>query len=269
MSAILDRALTTLAFCWTIERRDGAGLALTSHDATLTVGGVTYRPAPGLLPAAIERRIGLAEADGEAAGAISHDGLTEEDLAAGRWDGARVTLTVRDWEQPGTEPVALIDGVLGEVALSGGGFRAALSGAAARLDRPVAPATSPECRAEFGGKQCRIDLAGRSARFVVAGLSGNTVTLDRAIDARFRWGRARFLSGGNAGVKAVVAAVDGASATLLGPIRMGINVGDRIELREGCDKSLATCRDRFANVANFRGEPHLPGNDLLTRFPGN
>lgn len=42
----------------------------------------------------------------------------------------------------------------------------------------------------------------------------------------------------------------------------------RVRLTQGCDKQLATCRDRFANAANFRGEAHLPGNDLLTRYPG-
>ena len=42
----------------------------------------------------------------------------------------------------------------------------------------------------------------------------------------------------------------------------------RVRLVEGCDKQLATCRTRFANAVNFRGEAHLPGNDLLTRYPG-
>ena len=45
-------------------------------------------------------------------------------------------------------------------------------------------------------------------------------------------------------------------------------VGARVELIEGCDKSLATCAARFANALNFRGEPYLPGMDLLTRYPG-
>ena len=44
--------------------------------------------------------------------------------------------------------------------------------------------------------------------------------------------------------------------------------GDLVELHEGCDKAFATCRARFANAVNFRGEPHLPGMDLLTRYPG-
>jgi len=51
-------------------------------------------------------------------------------------------------------------------------------------------------------------------------------------------------------------AVDGAPALTL------------VELVEGCDKSLATCATRFANAVNFRGEPYLPGIDLLTRYPG-
>jgi uncharacterized phage protein (TIGR02218 family) len=29
----------------------------------------------------------------------------------------------------------------------------------------------------------------------------------------------------------------------------------------GCDKSFATCKAKFANAVNFRGFPHLPGND--------
>ena len=44
--------------------------------------------------------------------------------------------------------------------------------------------------------------------------------------------------------------------------------GALVELIEGCDKSIATCAARFGNALNFRGEPYLPGVDLLTRYPG-
>lgn len=36
---------------------------------------------------------------------------------------------------------------------------------------------------------------------------------------------------------------------------------------DGCDRRLATCRERFDNVANFRGFPHIPGNDFVLRYP--
>jgi len=34
-----------------------------------------------------------------------------------------------------------------------------------------------------------------------------------------------------------------------------------------CDKRFATCRDRFANGINFRGFPHIPGNDFVIAYP--
>jgi hypothetical protein len=38
-------------------------------------------------------------------------------------------------------------------------------------------------------------------------------------------------------------------------------------LGAGCDRRLSVCRDRFDNVANFRGFPHIPGNDFVLRYP--
>ena len=43
--------------------------------------------------------------------------------------------------------------------------------------------------------------------------------------------------------------------------------GIRMLLREGCDRTLQTCATRFGNAVNFQGEPFLPGNDLVARYP--
>ena len=37
--------------------------------------------------------------------------------------------------------------------------------------------------------------------------------------------------------------------------------GDSFFVLAGCDKTFATCKAKFANALNFRGFPHLPGND--------
>lgn len=261
-------SLAAIAFCWTIERRDGAGLALTSHDRDLTIGGRRYRAQPGIAPAAIEKSLGLGESDSEVAGAITSAALSEEDLAAGRWDGARVRLSAVDWEQPEALPVALVDGELGEIDLDGTGFRAGLRGAAAGLSRPVCPATSSECRAELGDRQCRVDMAGRELIAKVVAGEGRALTLETAPSLDFLFRRAEHLSGANSGLRSVIVAIDGASVMLRDLPAVDCAPGDLVRLRHGCDKMFATCRARFANAANFRGEPHLPGNDLLTRFPG-
>ena len=38
---------------------------------------------------------------------------------------------------------------------------------------------------------------------------------------------------------------------------------DPFTVTAGCDKRFETCRDRFANSINFRGFPHIPGNDFV------
>ena len=34
-----------------------------------------------------------------------------------------------------------------------------------------------------------------------------------------------------------------------------------------CDKRAATCQAKFDNFLNFRGFPHMPGEDWLTAYP--
>ncbi len=84
----------------------------------------------------------------------------------------------------------------------------------------------------------------------------------------FAFGRLRWIGGANSGLESLIAACDGAELVLQEPPPFAIAAGDLVEIREGCDKSFATCTGRFANAENFRGEPHLPGMDLLTRYPG-
>ena len=46
-----------------------------------------------------------------------------------------------------------------------------------------------------------------------------------------------------------------------------IRPGDAFTVTAGCDKRFDTCRSRFANAKNFRGFPHMPGNDFVVRVP--
>lgn len=268
MSAINQGPLTSLAFCWEIERGDGAGIGITTHDQAIERDGVTYVAEPGVTPAAITRGLGLEPHSAEVAGALTASGLTEIDLAIGRWNGARVQLTALDWANPDGDPIAMLSGELGEVSTAGESFSAELKGASARLGAPSCPSTSPECRAQLGDKQCRVDLAGRTARATVVSALGNVLVVEQTLDDRYLFGRLRYLSGGNCGLETVVLGVAGARLTLRDRPRATVAAGTLVSLREGCDKRFQTCSTRFANAANFRGEPHLPGNDLLTRYPG-
>lgn len=82
------------------------------------------------------------------------------------------------------------------------------------------------------------------------------------------FGRLRWLGGPNSGLESPVLRSEGALLFLYEPPAFQPAQGDLVEIVEGCDRMLATCAGRFGNVLNFRGEPHLPGIDLLTRYPG-
>ena len=266
----LDGALTTLAFCWRLERPDGVALGFTGHDRDLAVDGLPYRAAPGMTPSAISLSDGFDPGTLDVAGALTADAITAADLAAGRWDGAAVTIFAVDWRDTARR-LPLTRGTLGQVGIRDGAFTAELAGPAAALDRPVAPATSPDCRAGLGDKQCRVDLAPRTRFARVVAADGAALILDAAEPTPDAYGQGRrwWVDGANGGLHALVASSAGTALTLREPPPFAAEPGTLVRLTEGCDRTLATCRDRFANAANFRGEPFLPGNDLLTRYPAN
>jgi len=268
MSRIVEEPVTSLAFCWRLERPDGGGLGLTSHDSPIEIGDDPFLPSPGMVPAAVTHSLGLEPASTEIGGALSSDALSRADLALGRWDGARVSLLAVDWRDAGVPPIELARGELADVATRGEAFTAELRGAAWKLNEPVCPGTSPHCRAELGDKACRVDLAGRARRVSAVAWDGSEVEVDGVVDTTFLFGRLRYLSGANCGADTVILGMDGTRLRLRDLPRADIEPGTAIEIREGCDKRLQTCSERFANAANFRGEPHLPGTDLLTRYPG-
>ena len=260
---------TTLAICWRLERHDGVTIGLTGHDRDLAVDGLTYRAAPGMVPSAIERSDGLEPDTMETAGALVSGAITETDLLAGRWDGAAVRVFAVDWAENGV-PIPLGEGTIGAVETKDGGFSAELAGATARLAAPVVEETSAECRAELGDQRCRVAMRGRRRLARVVACDGTSVTLgsvEPVADA-YGWGVLRWLEGPNCGLDSAVSASSGAGLTLRAAPPFAVAPGTLVRVEEGCDKTIATCAGRFANAANFRGEPYLPGIDLLTRYPG-
>lgn len=264
----LDEPLATIALCWRVERRDGVAIGLTAHDRDLTVDGFVYRAAPGMTPSAIKRSASFDADSMDVTGALSGAAISEADLLAGRWDGARVVLFAVDWTNP-VEPVPLGEGTIGAVELKRGVLTAELRGLAAALEAPVVEVTSPECRAELGDKRCRVAMAGRRrfARVTAADGAALTLNLSEPVAGGWAGGRLRWITGKNSGLEDAIGASSGAVVTLRREPRFAAP-GALVEVSEGCDKSIATCAARFANAANFRGEPYLPGIDLLTRYPG-
>jgi uncharacterized phage protein (TIGR02218 family) len=262
------KPLETAATWWRILRGDGITLGFTTHDRDLWFDGVCHAAAPGMVPSAIRRTADFAPDSAEVQGSLSHAAISAADLAAGRYDGARIMIGLVDWDS--LERATLYTGTLGEISEEDGAFAASLISRKADLLRDPVPRTSPGCRAEFCGPGCNLSAAAFTRLAAIAAVDADRASVTcvgLAAPELYLGGALRWLDGPLAGLRAGIRAVDGNWLVLDRPIDQAPAAGDRVLLRQGCDKRLVTCSSRFGNAVNFHGEPFLPGNDRLARYP--
>lgn len=266
--AFLASELEGVATFWRIFRRDGVALAFTSHDRDLWFDGLLHRAAPGMIPSAIRRSARLDDDSAEIEGALTHDSISEADLLVGRYDRATIAVGVVDWES--REYAVLYRGTLGEIAVSDGAYSADLRSAKSALDVDPVPRTSPLCRARFCGPGCSRNAALHTATAAVEATSEDleSVTFAGIDPALFLHGELVWLDGPMAGLRARIVDSGPDGLMLDQPVDVAPAPGTRARLLEGCDRTLATCSTRFGNSRNFRGEPFLPGNDMIARYGG-
>jgi uncharacterized phage protein (TIGR02218 family) len=274
--AHLGTGQTTVCRAWLVTRRDGIKLGFTDHDCDLTFEGEIFRADSGLTARAVQQTTGLSVDNTEALGALSHAAVTEVDLLAGRYDAAEVRAWLVNWAHP-DHRIEQFRGTLGEIVRAAGAFRAELRGLTETLNQPQGRVYQRNCSAVLGDNKCRFDLT-QPGYFSVRPVE---VAEDRTVfrfasfggfdDRWFERGRMVVTSGTAAGIVGLIKndRIIGAGREIelwqsIGP---EIQTGDLIRLEAGCDKAADTCRIKFANFANFRGFPHIPGEDWLTSYP--
>ena len=271
----LDDGTTTLSWCWRISRADGGSFGFTDHDRPLAFDGTAFEPESGFAASEIRAGSDLAVDAQDATGVLTSDRITETDILDGRWDNAAVELWRVNWADT-SQRVLLRRGAVGQIRRGRMAFVAEVRSLAHVLGQTVGRTFQAGCDARLGDARCGIDLENsiykgtgvvtdmlRDRAFMASGLAG--------FDAGwFTSGTLTWTSGANAGrvTEVLSHGLDGsiASLTLLeAPVR-AIAEGDSFVARAGCDKRIATCSTKFANVANFRGFPNIPGQDAVLRY---
>ena len=274
--AHLAGGVATLCRAWGVWRRDGVVLGFTDHDRDLNFEGIVFRAGTGMTARALMQTTGFAVDNSEAVGALSSGAVTEADLLAGRYDAAEVRCWLVNWSDVG-QRLLQFRGTLGEIVRSGGAFRAELRGLTEVLNQPQGRVYQRDCAAILGDAQCRFDLnrAGFSVELAVGTQSEGRVFafggLTGFAAGWFEKGRVRLLDGDARGVMGLIKAdriEDGQRVIELWD-RIGppVAAGDRMRLEAGCDRQAATCQSKFNNFNNFRGFPHIPGEDWLLSYP--
>jgi uncharacterized phage protein (TIGR02218 family) len=281
LKASLDSGVTTLCWCWRVTRRDGLRLGFTDHDHDLTFDGTDFEASTGFSASEINESVGLGADNLEVSGALTSERLNEADLSAGFYDDAAVEIFRVDWSSPENR-ILMRTGSLGEVSRAGTGFKAEVRGLAHYLQQPKGRLYQHTCDADVGDARCTVNLNQASYQgigTVLAYESSRKFTadsLDGYANDFFTRGLLKLTSGPAIGqeleVKSHVNQQGIVTIECWEPIRQPLTTGASFEVHAGCDKLLSTCVDKFSNAQNFRGFPHMPGNDFIAshaKRPGN
>ena len=271
----LDDGTTTLSWCWRITRADGATLGFTDHDAVLSFDGTDFEPESGFAASEVRSGSDLSVDAQDAEGVLTSDRITETDIIDGRWDAAEVELWRVNWADT-SQRVLLRRGAVGQIRRGRMAFVAEIRSLAHVLGQTVGRTFQSGCDAALGDGRCRVNIESgtykgsgvvtdllRDRAFLASGLAAFTA-------GWFTSGTITWTSGANIGRITEVLAHELASSiatlTLLeAPVR-AVTDGDSFMARAGCDKRIATCATKFANTANFRGFPNIPGQDSVLRY---
>jgi uncharacterized phage protein (TIGR02218 family) len=266
----------TLAQCVKVTRADSTVLGFTTGNLDIVFDGVTYSALSSLGASEQQNQVGSGVDNMETVGILSSDVITDTDLLAGKYDGAAIEVFVVNWANLTQGRVLLFSGWIGNVQLTDGQFTAEIRSKSQKLSQQIGQLTCPTCRVvRFGDSHCNVaSLASYQFAKVVTAVADNrniTFGSDAAATGYYNYGVVTFdndASGGlNAGLSREIKVhtlVSGeAVLELQEAFPFDVAVDDEATLEAGCDRLLATCRDKFSNVANFRGEPHIPGNDRL------
>ncbi|MEP2717617.1 DUF2163 domain-containing protein [Pseudophaeobacter sp.] len=274
--AHVKTGVTTLARCWGLTRHDGRRFGFTDHDRDLAFDGWQFTAGTGLTARALLQTTGLSVDNTGAQGALSDAALREEDIEAGRFDGAELVSWLVNWQDVAARWLQF-RGSLGELHRAGGAFEAELRGLTEALNQPLGRIYQRPCTAVLGDGDCRFDLTAPGYAFegkveVLTTQGGfQWEALDGFEPGWFTSGRLTVLSGAAQGlwgsIKRDEITYGSRLITLWDPLHGGLQAGDQVRLEAGCDKAMQTCRLKFNNLNNYQGFPDIPGEDWAMAVP--
>lgn len=282
--AHLGGDLLTIALCVKVTRRDGVVMGFTSSNVAMQILGVQYLPEATISPTSIRTTEGTTVDNLEIVGLLQSDRVTVPDIRGGRYAHARVDLFLVNYKDITQGRFILFRGRVANINYQDGQFTFELRALGQRIAQQIVMLTSPKCRVKrLFDAQCFVGGENFDETFVpgdfmhTVTFTGqptavilNLTTVDDLATGYLDEGEISFDAGNNLGFAREikqhirVSAVS-AQVHLHEAFPYAFAVGDTGDVIAGCDRRFTTCVTKFANGGNFRGEPHVPGMDQITR----
>jgi len=176
VSTAAQQETTHFVTCWRVELVNGTTYGFTSHVKNVTVSSQVYEANSGYTPSTVESSNRWNVDNLEVEGVVTGTGITVEDIEAGNFDGATVTMFECDYTQPDAGQIIMRTGTIGQITRRDNDFTAEVRGLLQRLQQTTVEVFSPACRATFGDTQCKVPVSATfwtSAMTVSAYVSGD------------------------------------------------------------------------------------------------
>lgn len=278
---------TTLALCWRVTKRDGVVIGGTDHDRNITIAsgayaGTYYAGTTNISGTDISYNSDMSVDNMEVSGALPDTilipGITQDDIESGLLNYARVSMFVLNWASPDDGQVILHAGFMGPVTYdSSGMYKSEIRGLSDLLSQNIGAAYTDKCDVKrFGDERCLFDVASVTITSAVTAVTSRRAFVVDGITTQpqgyFNGGLLTGLTGANTGFKRQVRIDNVGSATgnlvLFEAFPEDVEVGDTFSFAPGCDRLLATCRDKWGNLLHFRGYGvFIPGIDAILAGP--
>lgn len=248
----------------------GTVLRYTTWDTALVVLGNTFLTGPpNIERSAIEEKLGMDVATLEV---TIEAGLTDlingvpvlQAIGQGLFDGAafRIDRLFMDSASNQIGTVVRFSGFIGaldELARSSAKLTVNAGTAYLSMQLP-AVILQPGCTNTLFDARCGLVKASFADNNVVQ--PGSTInkliSLSTKADGYFDNGQLLFTSGPNNGLVKAVKSYLGQQFIFNSPLPFVPNAGDAFTAYPGCDKTQATCTNKFSNLVNFEGFPYVP-----------
>lgn len=258
--AHLQSGTTTLCHCWRITLRSGEKLGFTDHDDAVVFDSTSFEAQAGFTGTEIHSSTGLSVDNLEASGALKSGQLDEARLNAGDYDHAIVEIWRVNWQDP-SQRILQRKGHLGEVSFGQGHFTAEVRGLAHLMNQPKGRLFQYGCDAMLGDTRCGFTVTNVPA--IITAVRENSFDVSGLSSFADDWFTRGVLQFGGLRSVTIKRHLSSGRIDLWHPLKFTVSVGDAVTFQAGCDKQFSTCTSKFSNSINFRGHPHMPGNDFV------
>lgn len=262
-----------------VQNTAGQAVYYTDHDLPIKIGSDEYFP--GLTIASQTNKSSTSPTTQSQQLLLDNFFLTKADATDGAFDGAAVEVSIVSWANPTGGTLLLVKGTIGELLVGDTRVDAEIRSQSDKLRQTIIRTYGTACDVHvLGDARCKVDIAPFTVSGTVTAIVGtnndqfDSTALGAQPDNWFQFGQFTWTTGENVNVapfnKAKAHTQEGSAGriTLAFPAPRTIQIGDGFDIVAGCNLQFSTCRDKFNNVPNHRGFPHVPGQNAILKTGG-